>query len=183
MARKLLLTLMLLGTAQMALAGVVTFEGLPNGALPTNYNENGDDPSILWLNFEVAGDSANKYVLNGLSLTVMQTGSLFDFFAADFRGPGGLAGADSVLYSGVQGGVPINGTIDLTTSFGTEPTILNLSNLSSIMFSPIPGGTFHMDNIAIYDGGQSPIIPAPGAIALGGIGTLCVGWLRRRRTI
>ncbi len=186
MEKKLLLTLMFLGAAQMALAGVITFdtaEAVPGEMLPMHYEEDPLDPDITWMNFMVGDDSGNKYVLNGGSIFAGVGGSTFDFFAADFRAPGGMTGADSILFQGVAGGVPFSGTIDLTASFGPEPTILNLQNLSGITFFPIPGGTFHMDNLAIYEGGQSPVIPVPGAIVLGGIGTLCVGWLRRRRTI
>ncbi len=184
MGRKLLLMVMLLGTAQMALAGVITFEGAELGPLVANYSENGDDPFIIWGNFEVAEESGgNRYVLNGWSFSTFQTGRTFDFFAADFRG---VASETGITYSGNRdvGGnvVAFNGAIDgLTGTFDNR--ILNLSHLLALTFTPTGGGTFNMDNIAVYNGGMAPVIPVPGAIVLGGIGTLCVGWLRRRRAI
>lgn len=84
-----------------------------------------------------------------------------------------MVGVDMVSFSGV--------IEDLDTDFDNR--ILNLSYLLALTFTPGGGGTFNMDNVAVYNGGGAPVIPVPGAIVLGGIGTLCVGWLRRRRAI
>ena len=190
MKNKFLLTLMFLGAAQMALAGVITFDtpaAISGSELPAFYSENVDDPSFLyWGNFWVVEESGgNKYVVNGWSLSTFQAGSTFDFLAADFRG---VAPEDSITYSGQRdvGGstVSYSGVIDgLTADF--ESVVLNLTNLYSLTLSPTNEGSFNMDNAALYNGGEapSPIIPVPGAIVLGGIGTLCVGWLRRRRAL
>ncbi len=184
MGKKLLLTLMFLGVAQMALAGVITFDTAPLGFLDMQYSENADDPDLLWGLFLVQEEAGgNRYVQNTLSLSTIIAGSTFDFFAADFRG---VAPETSIVYTGTQDVagdvVPFSGVIDGLT--GTwDNRILGLTNLFDLAFTPGGGGTFNMDNAAVYDGGSAPAIPVPGAIVLGGIGTLCVGWLRRRRAI
>jgi len=165
-------------------AGVITFDTAPPGALAPDYSENLDDPFIIWGNFYVAEESGgNRYALNGWSFSTFQTGSTFDFFAADIRG---VDPETSIVYTGTRDDagevVPFSGVIDGLT--GTwDNRILGLTNLFDLAFTPGGGGTFNMDNTAVYDGGQAPVIPVPGAIVLGGIGTLCVGWLRRRRAI
>ena len=186
MGRKLLVTLMFLGMAQMGMGGVITFDALSDGPLPADYFENADDPSILWANFLVTGPAGAKYVQNGASLATFQAGSTFDFLRADFMLAAGAA-PDAIVVSGARddGGnmVVFSSVLEGlgTTSF--EDRILNLRNLYWLTFTPDGGGTFYMDNVAVYNGGQAPVIPVPGAIVLGGIGTLCVGWLRRRRAL
>lgn len=193
MGKKLLLMMLLVGTAQVGMAGVITFDSLSNNGMLAGgygyYSENADDPAIIWANFNVDGDPGDRFVENGLSMSTFQTGSTFDFYAADFRGdPANVIPETSIMVSGHRqvGGdvVGFSTVIDgLTTTFDNR--ILNLTNLLSLTLTPGDGGYFNMDNVALYQGGQSPFaaVPVPSAIFLGGIGTICVGWLRRRRAV
>jgi len=48
----------------------------------------------------------------------------------------------------------------------------------------LSGATLVYSQLTVtYDPYQEPVIPAPGAILLGGLGTCVVGWLKRRQTL
>ena len=55
---------------------------------------------------------------------------------------------------------------------------------ASHMLPPAFGYRVTFDtNVWTWDSYNTTVIPAPGAILLGGIGVSLVGWLRRRRTL
>ena len=58
--------------------------------------------------------------------------------------------------------------------FGDSPTTLVKE------FVSVENG---LPNSTLLWGRVAPTVPAPGAVLLGGIGTVLVGWLRRRRTV
>ncbi|UCG59887.1 MAG: hypothetical protein JSU70_10275 [Phycisphaerales bacterium] len=81
--------------------------------------------------------------------------------------------------------VTIGGSVSDTIVLGTDVAsfwgVIDLAGLTSITFNA--SGEPNVGFDAVSYGQADGVIPAPGAIVLGGIGMSLVGWLRRRRTL
>ncbi|MHC4508859.1 MAG: hypothetical protein ACYTAO_07870 [Planctomycetota bacterium] len=77
------------------------------------------------------------------------------------------------LITSVLNGLPLG-------PHGRTTMTIDRGGIFDIAFFRVSGNdTYGVDQIDM----EQPVIPAPGAILLGGIGVGCVSWLRRRRTL
>jgi len=93
---------------------------------------------------------------------------------ADITGltfPDTVSGGSAAIDAIVAAGLPLDFDVALTGGPSTFPKMLDGTIIGQLP-SYSDGAT-----------GSMTIIPAPGAILLGGIGVCLVGWLRRRRTL
>jgi hypothetical protein len=162
---------------------------------PGNANWTVSDGSV-----DLIGEGTSWDLLPGNGLYLDMDGSTYDagkvtsieiylkpgdyvlFF--DVAGNNRVSGYDELLIelSGIfptLGPAPIPGDLDFTTL--TIPFTVTSALNTSIIFECTGSDNMGwlLDNVGIATG----IIPAPGAVILGGIGVGIVGWLRRRRIV
>lgn len=127
----------------------------------------------------IATDRWWDRVIPGESTTTWSFPRQVNAWAADFwdlAGPGG-PGTNIQIY---LDGVPAPSEIPNTMA-GTFWGVTSTMPFSAVdVTAGTESGwceTYEMDNMSFS------AVPAPGAIVLGGLGTLLVGWLRRRRAV
>jgi hypothetical protein len=188
------------GAARAAPTTWITFDEFPVGTIITNQYVG---LGVVFLPGNVTGRQPkianDAFMPNSPVLRPTGEPDFYQYqgdFSMQFITPATEVQFDSGFWDGLATGVinaydsTWNPLASLTnTGVGVELiSISGVGPISYVYFSSIgdPAGA-GIDNLGFsisdFDPNPVPAVPAPGAIALGGIGLGLVGWLRRRRTL
>ena len=184
---------MLLGIASVASANVIMFDDIINtvGAEPIPNGYGG----FNWDNFGVAhrlvegagtgydlGCVSGDYVAyNRYGTPALLSDGLFDFTGAYLTSA--WANPQNIRVQGYLGSSLLYDTTVTEPNTGPTWVPFNYLGIDSLRFTSSPDGSGHQFAMDNFTYNESNVVPAPGAILLGGIGVGLVGWLRRRRSL
>jgi hypothetical protein len=206
MKKLMTICLMVLGIASMASANVLTFDDIINtvgsAQIPDGYGGFDWDGSygfdVIHKDFYLTSGykngcvSGNYVAYNTGPVGEPKTAFLYDGLF-NFEGAYLTAAWNNGLNIDVKGYLGVTELYSTTVQVDTTgPTWFNFNNYTGIdklVFTSYGGTNAGLDGtgqhcvIDNFTYNKSNVIPAPGAILLGGIGVSIVGWLRRRRTL
>jgi hypothetical protein len=188
----LAVSMVLITTSQSVAAITIDFESFPimGGVIPT-YTEQG-------VTFSASGGGGGLWASEGPNGTL----GLLDMCSPkkELRADIGL-GASSVsvdlgdynvdsdlifleIFDSADNLIDYTDMVISETFVGMETLTLSAPNIAYAVFgarNPGKGSTVYADNFTFEEIAQ--VIPSPGAIMLASIGVVCVGWLRRSRSL
>jgi hypothetical protein len=187
--------LVLINTATVTAAVTIDFENDIAGAKPNGWVSN-DSPLVSFsdsmganLDLEDYGHQSHGKGLgvysDDPSYLIMDFSMIATSLALEFGNddPGWSNPGDQAILTAFLGGTQVGQTSVVMNRDDIMNQSISISGLTFDRATFFYNVTMQPGLIEVVDNIQFDVIPAPGAILLGGIGVGLVGWLRRRRAL